>query len=513
MDRRTFIRQTTAASLSLAASLANAGDGQSGTNSTPLETRPLIGIQLAGHSLLDEGMERCLDTIQSTCHANAIFLYSHSYYAAHGRPPEVYADHGVPIRDERGRKITRVWIKHHGDSFAGAALRIPKPGADEEYGDRDLFAEAGEAFRKRGLKFYARLLEPGTHELRNRVPNFERAMSIGLDGEVSSQPCRNNPEWIGFWDALVDDTVRAYPLDGYQWGAERIGPLSSLLWKGTMPFCFCTHCEGRAKREGINAARARTGFTELHSLISQVRAGGTPPVDGVFTNILRVLLRFPEVLSWDYQWRKALEEQAQRTYALVKARRPATQVGRHFDHQNTSWDALSLAQWSYADTVPYTDFIKPILYHDILGPRLLSYHLEELKKGSLTELGLQQLLDLHYTLRGYDPKLQPKLDELTKRGMDPEYVGIETKRIVDAIQGKCAVIPGIGVDVPNNIHSSQPNGLRQMSLPSRPESLRSAVCQAFNAGARGILISREYDEMRIESLKAIGQTLRELGKV
>jgi len=31
-------------------------------------------------------------------------------------------------------------------------------------------------------------------------------------------------------------------------------------------------------------------------------------------------------------------------------------------------------------------------------------------------------------------------------------------------------------------------------------------------GANGILISREYDEMRVENLNAIGQTLAELGQ-
>lgn len=512
MNRRAFIRQSAATSFSLATSLAGIGGIQAANPSTPAEKSLLIGIQVAGHSLLDEGMERCLDTIQSTCHANAIFLYSHSYYAAHGRPPEVYADHGVPIRDERGRKITRVWMKHHAAAFAGSTLHIPTPHGDEEYGDRDLFGEASEAFRKRGLKFYARLLEPGSKELRHRVPDFERAMSVGLDGKISSQPCRNNPDWIRFWDAIVDDTARSYPLDGYQWGAERVGPLSNLLWKGEVPFCFCTHCEARATREGISSARARKGFTELHSLISQLRAGRGAPVDGVFTNVLRVLMKFPEVLSWDYQWRLALEEQAQRTYALVKAARPAAQVGRHFDHQYTSWDTFSLAQWSYSDVAPYTDFIKPILYHEILGPRLLAYHLEELKKGPLTELSLPQMLEMHYAVRGYDPTLQPRLDELAKRSIDPEYVGIETKRIVDTVQGKCAVIPGIGVDVPNNIHSWQPNGPKEKPLASVPESLRNAVRQAFDAGAGGILISREYDEMRLVNLKAIGEALREFGK-
>jgi hypothetical protein len=219
-------------------------------------------------------------------------------------------------------------------------------------------------------------------------------------------------------------------------------------------------------------------------------------------------MRFPEVLAWDYQWRAALEEQGQRVFNLVKAERQSAQVGRHFDHQNTSWDAIFLAQWSYADVAPFADFIKPILYHDILAPRLAN-QLTELKRGPLAELSLPQSLELFYSLRGYDSKLQPKLDELNMRGMDPEYVGVETRRIVDLVQGRCSVVPGIGVDVPNTSIGATNGG----KLSSDQLALRAAIKNAFAAGAGGILISREYDEMRLESLKAVGETLNELGKV
>jgi hypothetical protein len=196
---------------------------------------------------------------------------------------------------------------------------------------------------------------------------------------------------------------------------------------------------------------------------------------------------------------------------LIKAARPAAQVGRHFDHQNTSWDGLFLAQWSYADVVPYTDFIKPILYQDILGPRLRWWHLERLKKGPLAELSLQQSLDLYYALRGYDPKDEPTLAELDERGMSAAYVGRETRRIAELVGGRCGVVPGIGVDIPYNIQ--RPGGPAQFSFRSRPAAVSEAVRAAFAAGATGILVSREYDEMRLQNLRAIGATLRELGKV
>ena len=44
------------------------------------------------------------------------------------------------------------------------------------------------------------------------------------------------------------------------------------------------------------------------------------------------------------------------------------------------------------------------------------------------------------------------------------------------------------------------SGCGSLTAPARP-------------GATGILVSREYDEMRLDNLRAIGATLRELGKV
>ena len=189
MTRRTFV--TTSAQ---AAAITALPIDAASTKSTPL-----IGIQVAGHSLLDEGIERCLDLIQSACRANAIFLYSHSHYAAHNRPPAVYADHGLPIKDERKRKITRLWLRHHDERFKDTSLRFEKPGADEEYGDRDLFAEMSEACQKRGLKFYARILEPALESLRRRfrtrqhtwrtLAPFGRArLRWGWRKEVGSSP-------------------------------------------------------------------------------------------------------------------------------------------------------------------------------------------------------------------------------------------------------------------------------------------------------------------------------------
>ena len=224
----------------------------------------------------------------------------------------------------------------------------------------------------------------------------------------------------------------------------------------------------------------------------------------MLTLVFRTSTRYPEVLAWDDEWRPALEEQGRATYEALKAVRQSLVVGRHLDHQNTSWDGLFAAQYGFAEMAPYCDFLKPILSHDILGPRLRWWHLERLKQGPLAEIPLNVALDWHYAQRGYDPQMSPTLAELDKRGFSSDSVGKETKKIMDAVAGRCRVVAGIGIDVPDNIPRA---GKVEEPFRSRPESVAAAIEAAFAAGATGILVSREYDEMRVENLKAVGRTL------
>jgi len=92
--------------------------------------------------------------------------------------------------------------------------------------------------------------------------------------------------------------------------------------------------------------------------------------------------------------------------------------------------------------------------------------------------------------------------ELEKEGMGPQYVYTEMKRCVEQVQGKAQAIAGIGIDVPWHA----PGGMQP--YPSDPERLQKAIYKAFEAGADGILASRDYDEMRLSSLKAFGEAIR-----
>ncbi len=102
---------------------------------------------------------------------------------------------------------------------------------------------------------------------------------------------------------------------------------------------------------------------------------------------------------------------------------------------------------------------------------------------------------------GHDSSRQPHLEELDATGLGPEYIYREIHRCKQAVQNKARVYAGIGIDIPWYVE----NGMEPR--PSDPEQLIAAVHRAFDAGADGVLASREYNEMRMTSLEAFGQAV------
>jgi hypothetical protein len=456
-------------------------------------------IQMGPHTMLDEGIERCLDLIQETADINALMIYSHTYHGDIRKPAQMLAtDHGVPVRDMRNRKLPAVWVKTHEQFYKNTTLRHQVPDSSFEYADRDLFEEVQEPARRRGMKVYARILEGASPTIRN----FSKVQTRDVYGKSLRVACWNHPEYRAWWNDTVEDLFRTYRLDGFQWGAERMGPLMNVIlpWNDAAPACFCEFCVARGKANGIDPERARKGFEELYVYVRGLMAGNHKPADGIFAVFLRALIRYPEILAWEYQYRLSREEVQTGMYRTIKAIKPDADVGWHVDHQPSSWDLVYRAEMSYAEMAPHSDFIKFIAYHDILGPRIRYWYLERFQKTILGELSLDESLELYYDLFGYDKNVEPKLNELAAKGFSPDYVFRETKRSVASAEKKTKIYTGIGFDVPwGNRH-----------VDANPEEVYQCVLKAFEAGAAGIVVSREYEEMRVPNLKAVGRAIREL---
>jgi hypothetical protein len=214
------------------------------------------------------------------------------------------------------------------------------------------------------------------------------------------------------------------------------------------------------------------------------------------------MMEYPEVLSWYREWLHADLEIGKLLSETVKRVRPSTEFGAHIDHQRSSWDIFYRAAIRYSEIASYCDYVKPILYHDILGPRLRWWVVEEMNGRVFSDFTREQTLAGLYAILGHDPAEQPNLAALPDRGLGPDYVYRETKRCVDGVAGAAKVYSGIGLDVPWHA----PQGLAPFA--SDPEVLYQSCCRAIDAGADGLIASREYEEMRISSLEAFGRALR-----
>jgi hypothetical protein len=507
INRRDFVK---AAAVSVAAAQVEVSSGQtelaasaadSPDQPNPTSDQVFNAIQVGPYTLLDEGIDHALDLMQSAAAINALFVYSHTYNGDFRKTVPVLADdHGVVPHDNRNRHLPYVWVKHREEFFKKTSLRNQVVDSSFDCADHDVFREILPLARKRGMKLYARVLE-GTN-LGRAIENYSKVVTIDHTGKPTGVACWNHPEYIAFWTATVDDMFRSYELDGLQWGAERAGPLMNTIlpWNNAPAACFCEHCTGRAKAHNIDAQRARQGFQELYEYVQGLMAGGARHVDGVFAGFLRILLRYPEILAWEYQYRLSREEMLKAIHDAVKAVKPTAQVGWHVDHEPSSWDIVYRAEMSYAEIAPYSDFLKIILYHDVTGPRVRNWYLERLRRGIFSEVPLDESLSLYYDLFGYDKSAEPKVNELTQRGFSPEYVFRETQRSVASAAGKTKIYSGIGFDVPGGPRNTD------------PENVYKAVHRAFDAGAAGIVVSREYEEMRVPNLKAVGRAVRELAK-
>ncbi len=502
LTRRDFVKRgaamlaaTAAAEMAFGASRLPEGKQSASTVLGGSDPEPFVGIQMSPHTMLYEGIEACLDLIKETGAVNAVFPYSHAFHSSTlGKPiRDLAADHGKPPRDFR-RKVPLVWVKHHDLYFKHTHLRIRPADPNLEFAGRDLFQEIVEPARKRDMKVYARVLEAYGGSV---IENFDTVRTIDWNGERGVHACWSHTEYRNFWKAVVEDMFRHYDLDGLQWGAERHGPLMNIIlpWNDDKDACFCAYCTARGKAAGIDPERARTGYRELYRYVQELKSGAPIPPEGVFTVFLRHLIRYPEILAWEYQYRLSREDIQRGMYDTVKAVKPEAAVGWHISQQQSSWDIVFRAEMSYEEMAPYSDFIKLILYHGVMGPRIHSWYLERFQSTILSEISLEQSLDLYYDTFGYDKQVEPRVDELTTKGFSPDYVYRETKRSVASAGGKTKIYAGIGIDVPG-------------SPPDDPEKIFQATIKAFEAGAEGIVISREYEEMRVPHLDAIGRAVR-----
>jgi hypothetical protein len=370
------------------------------------------GIQMGPHTILDEGIERTLDLIAGTAAVNAVMPYSHAYNAGLVKPLSARADHGVPLADNARRRFPLVWVRTHEQYYKDTTLRHEAVSAEHEHAGRDLFAELAGPARARGMKVYARILESSA--MRRVVANYDKVVTRDVNDQPTNTACWNHPEYIAFWADTIEDLFRSYDLDGLQWGAERMGPLMNVIspWNNDPPSCFCEHCRARGRSAGIDPERARAGYQALHEYVQGQMAGAAHPPEGMFGGFLRQVIRYPEILGWEYQYRLGRE-------AICDAMYRRAESG-----QAVSGDRLARRSSAFelGSRLPRRDELRrdgaAQRLHQVhrVSQRAVAAH-PRLVPAAVPEddprrRPARHLARLYYELFGYDKRVEPSLAEL-----------------------------------------------------------------------------------------------------
>jgi len=451
-----------------------------------------ISIATSPAPFAKQDVGRLLDDLQQRAGVNAIlpFMYTHGAVRA-----------GLPAEGFRGGNFAIPHMEYYKDTgFTYEDMR------GTEFGDVDVFARLIPAAHKRGVKVFGWIIED--NQCPAAIPHWEPLYEVDFHGRRAKGhpggPCYNNPRYRAWLLGLVEDYSRNYEIDGIMWGSERQGALCNALGAQhdggkTDPgkvTCFCEFCVAKAKGLGIDADRARRGFGELETYVRDCQANRRPR-DGYFVTFWRLLLKYPELLAWDNLWVASRHEMEHDVYQKIKSIKPSLIVGWHL-WQNLSFSPFHRAEEDHAVLTGWSDFIRPCVYANCAGERMHSFA-DSVHGNVFGDVPNDQTLDFLYRMLNYQ---EAPYDKVTGTGFSADYVQRETRRTLDAVAGTSTQVwPGIDIDVPVHEGSSR----------CTPESVKQEVFAVFKAGAQGIMLSRNYVEMKPENLSGAGAALHELG--
>jgi len=470
------------------------------------EARKTISIQFGAVSLIDEGIEPVLDNFQQRAGVNAlvpaVFSFS-SGTAGRQSKGQPLPDHGRQEYDTslRGGNFARVHPQYYKDTAVD-----PKLTQAPDHPHFDVLGDLLPAARKRGMKVFGLIQD----HFPEKFPNVEKFQERDFNGAHCVTLCKNNPYYRNFLAGLVEDLTRSYDIDGLMFVCEHTGAFTNTLGSrlrgkrrglpGTRG-CFCEFCREKARRQGIRFDRVLTAFTELEKFVAAGRARRRP-ADGHYVTLWRLMLKHPELLTWEHFFHEGVRETYRLMHQRVKSVRRQAQFGLHIWH-NFTLSPQYRAEQDLAELATCCDFFKVALYHNCGGPRMATY-IDSVSETIYGDVPPEELLQFHYRVLGYSGV---PYDRLRQGPISEEYVYRESKRSVEG-SGGAPVWTGIDVDIP--IQSDDLGKQKSSTVgKSTRATVRESARQAFRAGVQGIVISRKYSEMRLDSLSGVGDAIRE----
>ena len=491
MERRKFLKLTAVGTGALLMGTTSSRGQTAAAATAPKKTATMIGMPISIAPLFEKDLDAMFADMVSRAGVNALFpfLYTHEPHRG-GRPIEGF----------------------HGGNYATPHLQFYKDTpltlddmTAPEFGKVDVLARVIPVAAKHGIKVFPFVLEDNSRP--PTVPHLAEIYEVDHHGRLSDKhpggPCYNNPGYRNFMVGLVEDYARSYDIGGFMWGSERqsglLNGLSLSQSSGQDPgrtTCFCEHCQNKGRARGIDVERARKGFGEVEAFVRAGRAGQRPR-DGYFTAFWRILLNYPETLAWANLWVTSRHEFQAAIFQKIKSVNPALPCGWHVWH-NLSFSPFQRAEENFAAMAPFSDFLRPAVYNNVAGERFQSF-IKGAHSAVFGDISPEAALDLFYRQLGYGN--EAPLDKVAAAGFSADYVERETRRAVDDVAGTPTKIwPGIDIDVPPGPGAGQ----------CTPESVGAAVKAVFKGGAPGIILSRNYIEMKPENLSGAGAALREL---
>jgi len=449
-----------------------------------------IAIQVGAVSFVDEGIAPVLDRFQKDANINTLLIATFSYgrgIAGRQVPGQPLPDHGKQEYDTNfyGGNFALTHEQYYTQTSLKKIQAPDHPGFDVL---QRVLPEA----KSRGMKTFCWYEDV----FRSDLDGVERLQEVTLAGNKANTLCFHNPEVQAFWQALTEDYLGNYPVDGIMWGSERQGPFGNGIGAshgggGRDPLlvsCFCEFCKQEGKARGIDTVRAMEGYRKLAALVQQTRAGSRPG-DGAFVSYWRLLVDYPEILNWEKLWNDGQKRTYQNIYKTAKAIRPAVQVGWHIWHNN-SFSPFYRAEQDYAEFHNYSDFLKVVMYNNCGGPRLASY-VKSVGRTMFADFAPDEVLAMTYRIQNFN---EASLQDLPRKGLSANYVERETRRALTSA-GEVRIWPGIDIDIPTSAGEKK----------TEPEDVREALRAAFGAGAQGVVLSRKYSEMQLANLRVAGE--------
>jgi hypothetical protein len=494
--RRAFVRLCSACAAFMAEGLSAQTRAAPPADRSAVKNRKnFVAIQVKPYAWIDEGIDNLLDNIQKKGAVNTVWAYTYDYSESRMNRTSAIPrpDHGV---DGEPGFVGGAFYDYDPKYFRNTILKDFRA---PDYGKFNVIRDVAPKVKARGMDFFCWDYNNAVPSMNRRIPNLPQVAEIDVYGRRTTSPCFNHPDYRAHLSGKIESYLSGYAaeVDGIAWGCERMGPFQNViggLWSTAGISCFCEHCRAKAHERGISVERAQRGYRLLDELV-RAAAHDRRPVDGYFVTFWRLLLNYPEILSWEKLWTDSYHEVRAELYGTAKALAPQKPFGFHI-MQNMTFSPFCRAEEDYSHTKNYTDYLKIATYNNAGGPRMAAY-LDRLSASIFHDASPKDFLPFYYKIMNYQ---ESSYDELPTAGLSADYVARETRRAIAGSGGQVKIYPGIDIDVPDKLTDKR----------TKPDDVRQAIRAAFEAKADGVVLSREYVEIWLANLSAAGDTLREI---